>query len=129
MEAPERTVVVGRSPDADVTLADPSLAPRHAEIVVTSAGRLHLTDCATSTGTWIERPEGGWQRLRQGFVRPESRVRLGDYVCLARELASRALGPRPGPAGPGGGTAPHEPVRRGRIERDPATGEIVRRRL
>ena len=71
MEAPERTLIVGRSPDADVTLADPSLAPRHAELVVTTTGRLHLTDCATATGTWLE-GKGDWQRIRQAF--PAGRV-------------------------------------------------------
>ena len=128
MEAPERTLIVGRSPDADVTLADPSLAPRHAELVVTSAGRLHLTDCASATGTWLEARPGDWQRIRQAFVKPDSRVRLGDYICLARELASRPI-PAHGEAAPGGALAASEPARRGRIERDPATGEIVRRRF
>lgn len=127
MEVPEWTVVVGRSPDADVTLADPSLAPRHAEIVITSAGRLHITDCATPGGTWLDDGAGNWRRIRQAFVRPDGRVRLGDHVSLAADLARRPsrLG---GATGSGAGPT-QEPPRRGRIERDPATGEIVRRRF
>lgn len=127
MEVPERTLIVGRSPDADVTLADPSLAPRHAELVVTSSGRLHLTDCASATGTWLEGEAGGWQRVRQAFVRPDSRVRLGEYVCLAADLVARPAA-RGEPAAGHGGERGGSPGR-GRIERDPATGEIVRRRF
>lgn len=129
MEGPERTLIVGRSPDADVTLADPSLAPRHAEVVVTSAGRLHLTDCATPTGTWLEDRAGGWQRIRQAFVRPDSQVRLGEYVCLAGDLADRRVAVQGASPATGGGAVPEGTLRRGRIERDPATGEIVRRRF
>ncbi|HEX6144161.1 MAG TPA: FHA domain-containing protein [Geminicoccaceae bacterium] len=130
MEAPERTLVVGRSPHADVTLAEPSVAPRHAEIVVTSRGRLHVTDCGSPGGTWIQDDaSGAWRRVRQAFVRPEMRLRLGEHVCRAGDLVG-ALSRAPGdavPAGSGGGV--RNVGGRGRIERDPATGEIVRRRF
>ena len=45
-----RTLVIGRSPSADVVIADASLAPHHAELVITDDGRLYLTDCATDAG-------------------------------------------------------------------------------
>lgn len=127
MEAPERTLVVGRSPHADLTLAEPSVASRHAEIVVTSRGRLHLTDCGSPGGTWIQDDAGGaWRRVRQAFVRPEMRLRLGEHVCRAGDLVRD----RPPASAPGsrGGSGPGVGGR-GRIERDPATGEIVRRRF
>ena len=60
--SPVRTLVIGRSPSADVVIADASLAPHHAELVVTDDGRLYVTDCATDAGTWI-RGEGS---LRDG---------------------------------------------------------------
>lgn len=137
-ERPERTLVVGRSPFADVVIADPSVAPHHAEIVVTSEGRLHLTDCATPGGTWhLGRGEQGedsseWRPVRQAFVHEDEPLRLGEYRCLAGQLvrSSRHDGApvwtseAPGQE-PGGGK---RRALGGRVERDAVTGEIVRRR-
>ena len=39
-----RTFVIGRSPDADIVLADVSVARQHAELVITDDGRFHLND-------------------------------------------------------------------------------------
>jgi hypothetical protein len=125
--SPVRTLVIGRSPSADVVIADASLAPHHAELVVTDDGRLHVTDCVTDTGTWL-RGEGGsgWQPVRQGFVRPDQPLRLGDHECTAEDLLRRHRGV-PVDAAAGGDGAAQRRVR-GPVARDPATGEIVRRR-
>jgi hypothetical protein len=128
-----RTLVIGRSPFADVVIADASLAPHHAELVVTDDGRLYLTDCATEGGSWRRaagEPGDGWQPVRQAFVRAEEPLRLGDHACTAAELLRAARGSGHGEAG---GTTVGGPGGdgwrvRGRVERDPATGEIVRRR-
>ena len=124
-----RTLVVGRSPSADVVIADASLAPHHAELVVTDDGRVYVTDCATGTGTWVE-GEGpsasGWHPVRQGFVRPDQPLRLGDHECTVDELLRRHRG-APADASSGGAGAAQRRVR-GPVARDPATGEIVRRR-
>jgi hypothetical protein len=125
-------VVIGRSPSADVVIADASLAPHHAELVVTDDGRLYLTDCATETGTWIM-SEGqnasGWQPVRQGFVRPDQPLRLGDHQCTAGDLLRWSRG-APADAAAAGGSWEGAAQRRvrGPVVRDPATGEIVRRR-
>jgi hypothetical protein len=127
-----RTLVIGRSPSADVVIADASVAPHHAELVITDDGRLYLTDCATVSGTWRQHDaaEGAarWQPVRQAFVRPEEPLRLGDHRCTAHDLLRRggastaALGGASAWDGPG-------PTRvRGPVVRDPTTGEIVRRR-
>jgi hypothetical protein len=122
-----RTLVIGRSPSADVVIADASLAPHHAELVVTDDGRLHVTDCVTDTGTWL-RGEGGsgWQPVRQGFVRPDQPLRLGDHECTAEDLLRRHRGVPVDAASGGDGVAQRRV--RGPVARDPATGEIVRRR-
>jgi hypothetical protein len=127
-----RTLVIGRSPSADVVIADASLAPHHAELVITEDGRLYLTDCATDAGTWVEskgQSASGWQQVRQGFVRPEQPLRLGDHQCTAGDLLRWSRGaPADGAAGAGAwDTAPQRRMR-GPVIRDPATGEIVRRR-
>lgn len=133
-----KTLVIGRSPYADVVIADLSVAPHHAELVVTDDGRLHLTDGASEAGTWRQDAaggagEGGWVRVRQAFVRPDEPLRLGNHRCAAGDLLRAAgLGPATeGSAATGStlpGTAPTSRLR-GRVERDPTTGEIVRRRL
>lgn len=130
VEAPERTIVVGRSAGADVVIADPTVAPRHAELVVTSRGRLHLTDCATATGTWLlDGATGAWQQVRQRFVPREAELRLGDHACRAGDLVGAPA--ERGEAGQRGASSARSAggARGGRIERDPATGEIVRRRF
>lgn len=124
-----RTLVIGRSPYADVVIADLSVAPHHAELVVTDDGRLHLTDGASEAGSWLqENGSARWTRIRQTFVQPAQHLRLGDYLCTAADLLRAA-----GLAGPEGGRATpalHAGRSRlqGRVERDPMTGEIVRRR-
>ncbi len=134
-----RTLVIGRSPFADVVVAEASVAAHHLELVIADDGRLHATDCASDTGSWRLRvkevgSDGDWVPLRQGFVTPETTLRLGEYRCNVADLLARARyrspvadagnstgeGPRPV------GTATEPP--RGRVERDAATGEIVRRR-
>ena len=43
---------------ADVVIADTSVAPHHAELIVTADGRFHLTDCASESGTWRQSADG-----------------------------------------------------------------------
>ena len=133
-----KTLVVGRSPFADVVIADTSVAPHHAEIVVTDDDRLYLTDCGTNTGTWRKRGSqeganaGSWSPVRQDFIDADEPLRLGDHQCTAAELMHTVRAGAPSDAQ---GTQPawdrsegHRQRLRGRLERDPATGEIVRRR-
>lgn len=125
-----KTLVIGRSPYADVVIADLSVSPHHAELVVTDDGRLHLTDGGGAGGCWRQQSQAaGWTRIRQAFVRPDESLRLGDYPCRAGDLLRRA-GLEAGAAGEiTAAQAQRAPARlRGRLERDPMTGEIVRRR-
>jgi hypothetical protein len=115
-----------------VVLADTSVAPHHAEIVITADGRLYLTDCATDGGTWVEgegASSSAWRPVRQDFVRPDQLLRLGDYECTVGDLLrwSRSA-PAVAPADAGGWDAARQRRPRGPVARDPTTGEIVRRR-
>ncbi len=147
-----KTLIVGRSAFADIVIADELVASHHVEIVVTDDGRLYLTDCGTETGTWRFSGGGGdgggdgggetrgddgrgqpqWRPLRQGFVRPDEPLRLGEHRCTAGDLVAKARA-RAGYDGDGSGSRDdgyEGQIRRlrGRVERDAATGEIVRRR-
>jgi hypothetical protein len=98
-------------------------------LVITADGRHHLTDRATTGGSWSRGGDGAWAPLRQAFVAADEPLRLGEHECTAAGLAAAARPDRDdaarGPApGVGGGERPRP---RGRVERDPVTGEIVRR--
>ena len=119
-----RTYLVGRSSYADIVVADPSVAEYHAEIVVTGDGRFFVTDRATGSGTWRLGEGGEWQSIRQTYVAPEAVLRLGAHRCVLRELVAPLTAE---PTGERGGGEP-ERILKGRVERDPTTGELVRRR-
>lgn len=127
-----RTLVIGRSPSADVVIADTSVAPHHAELVITADGRFHLTDCATESGTWRQgddRARGRWHPVRQTFVRSDEPLRFGDYQCTVGDLLRWSRGAPAEAAADAPGWETSAPRRvRGPVARDPATGEIVRRR-
>ena len=95
-----RTLIIGRSPFADVVIADPSVAPHHLELVITDRGRLHVTDCAGPGGTWrhargsaaVDAPAGAsgaatvevsWEPIRQAFVEADAPLRLGEHVTTS----------------------------------------------
>lgn len=133
-----RTLVIGRSPFADVIIADASVAPHHAELVVLDDGRLHLTDCATETGTWRYAGRGGgaegrWEPVRQAFIGEDDALRIGEHASTARELIDNAReSPSADDEGRSGRQREYAESQRrrlrGRVERDPVTGEIIRRR-
>ncbi len=133
-----RTFVIGRSPDADIVLADASVGRQHAELVITDDGRFHLTDCGGGDGTWravaMRAGQEVWERTRQSFVTAGQPLRFGSYRVTVQDLLARRAPSRreqgaTGPAGGGGGAGTAEPGLRGPVERDPRTGEIVRRRI
>jgi hypothetical protein len=119
--------VVGRSPYADVVIADPSVAEFHAEIVTTDDARVFVVDCGSRTGTRRLVDSGGrsiWTMLRQGFVEAEDTLRLGEHECVVADLLAEAS-PQAQAARRSPGKSPPRPA--GRLSRDPWTGEIVRR--
>jgi predicted component of type VI protein secretion system len=130
--------LVGRSAHADVVIADETVSPYHAEIVVSDGGRCFVTDRNSTKGTFHRvSAEQPWAPLRQGFVGRSEQLRLGDYVCkigdLLASVAQTALPNEtsaPGPTrGSGAAAAGSKGLAPGAVERDPITGEIVRRRL
>lgn len=127
-----RTYVIGRSQNADIVIASATVAARHAELVVCDSQRLHLTDCGSANGTWRRSasPGEGWEKVRQEFIAMDETVRFGDYVCSVSSLLQLANGgePQDGASPPKGRPEPESQHLRGRVERDPNTGEVVRKR-
>jgi pSer/pThr/pTyr-binding forkhead associated (FHA) protein len=118
---------VGRSPYADIVIADPSVAEYHAEIVMTDDGRIFVGDCGTNSGTWRLASQGNrpvWIPLRQAFVRAGDVLRLGDFERTVSDI----LPPVAATQSPDGGEWSRREMARsgGRLRRDLMTGEIVR---
>lgn len=135
-----RNFVIGRSQFADLRLPDASIAAQHAELVVTEDGRAHVTDTGSPGGTWrrVRDESGGetWAPIRQSFVGPNEVLRFGEHIVPVADLLRELLPKVPQGAGGGGGSgssgggdSSRPAPLKGPVERDPATGEIVRRRL
>lgn len=129
-----KTLQIGRSSHADIVIADAGVAALHAELVVTSDGRLFLTDRGGEEGTHLRIADGGdadWAPLRQGFVEDGQELRFGPFAIPVEDLRRRAEeATDEGAPGQGGGFGGRSVQQlRGAVERDPATGEIVRRKL
>ena len=128
-----RTYVVGRARGCDVRLDDSSVSRRHAELVRLPDGRLYVTDCATTNGTFVL-GGGEWREVQQTFVEPIDRIRFGDCRMTAARLD--ALCPRDDARASGGEAA--APASAGSARKadealdptrglvfDPETGEVL----
>ena len=108
------TFVIGRAPPSDkprIVLDDRTVSRTHGAIDV-SGGRCILSDADSTSGTFV-RQQGQWRRISTAIVEMDDRVRFGAYVITIGELLERAT--EPVPDGPR------------RIERNPETGEIVKK--
>ena len=77
--------VVGRDPECDVRLQDDTVSWRHAEVERLSGGRLHLTDCRSTNGTFVL-VDDVWRPIRQQVVHPMQRIRFGACGLTGAEL-------------------------------------------
>ena len=130
--------MIGNSGLADIRLPHDSVAARHAELVVTDDGHFYLTDCGSGQGTWRQVPGeaggDGWAPLRQDFVAADEVIRLGRHRCSLGQLLNRPAAPAAGDGPPAARAPGPEPEGeraarpKGPVERDPLTGQIVRKR-
>lgn len=86
-----RLIRIGREAGSEYRADHPTVSRRHAELVVTDQGRLYLTDCRSSGGTFCE-TAGQWVPVRQSFVEPGQRLRFGEFEVQAQSLTARAGG-------------------------------------
>ncbi len=104
-----RVFLIGRHQDCDLKLDDSSVSRCHAEVVLTADGRYFITDRNSTGGTFVHRgsvsdsdsaSDSGWRPVRQAFIDPADRLRLGTCELPASRLESlRILN-----AGGGGGS-------------------------
>jgi hypothetical protein len=87
----EVRLLIGRAPECDVRVLDPSVSKRHAELVISPDGAVHLADVGSRHGSWVDdkRVETGTSlRLAGGET-----LRLGEATAtfLGAEAFHRFL--------------------------------------
>lgn len=136
-----KAYMIGRSPKVDIVVSHTTVSRRHAELLFTDNGRYYLNDCGSKNGTRV-RKHGRWTRIKQTFVTRDQPLRLGEYETTARSLiasmsnvAIRARADSKSKS-TAADTQVHEielepsaksDLPRGEVERNPETGEVVRR--
>ena len=99
---PPITYLIGRSTKADIVLRDATVSRLHAELVLGKDGTWYLTDRDSTSGTYL-RDGGNWVPLKQAFVHPHDRLKLGNFECSFEELVRSIQGGGSTPAGSSGG--------------------------
>ena len=136
-----KAYMIGRSPKVDIVVSDATVSRRHAELLFTDNGQYYLNDCGSKNGTRV-RQHGRWTRIKQTFVTRDQPLRLGEYETTVRRLiasmsnvAMRAKADSKSKAKVSDTEIyeiEHEPsaksdLPRGEVERNPETGEVIRR--
>ena len=112
----------GRNPDSSqqrIVIDDDSdrtVSRQHGTISPVGGSRYKLTDSDSAGGTFI-REKGGWRRISTAEVGADDEIRLGKYVTSVRHLLNRVAKQ----------SKPDEDDVDMKVERDPDTGEIIKR--
>ena len=109
-------MTVGRLPQSDVVIDDPSVSRRHALIVSVAVGHT-VQDVGSTNGTWVRGIRVGEQPV---LLQPGDQIALGDQgVVLGYQIEEAAPGPRTEPVAldpsshpPSPGVAVELPARR-----------------
>lgn len=126
-----KAISVGRGKSVDVSLDDDTVSRLHAEIVPAGNNRFYVTDCTSTSGTFVGR-DGKWQTIKQEYVDGGEAVLLGNYQTTVAQLVDIAAGKGQttgsGPlVGEGSGRKPipQDQLPDGPVRRDPETGDII----
>jgi pSer/pThr/pTyr-binding forkhead associated (FHA) protein len=95
-----RHVTIGRNPDCDVIIAEPSISRRHAELQHHPDGRWLLTDANSTHGTFVQKPDGSFQRITEARVSPGDHIRLGQVSLKVADLLVGVSAESPAPSKP-----------------------------
>ena len=73
-----QAISVGRGDGVDVSIDDDTVSRLHAEIVSAGENRFYITDCMSTSGTFVGR-DGAWQQIKQEYVDIGEAILLGNY--------------------------------------------------
>jgi hypothetical protein len=85
MPSQQQTYSIGRAPECDVVIADPSVSRRHAELLILEDGALFLVDCQSTGGTKITQ-RGTTREIRQEVVDADAMVHFGEVSMAMGDL-------------------------------------------
>lgn len=111
-----------------IVLQHETVSRRHAELIPVAGGQVYVTDCASTSGTFVE--DGGrWRQVGQDFVSAGGRLRFGEVeVSVQQLLADISRLPAAGgqvEADSAGSKEEKRPDASRGVARDPGTGEPV----
>ena len=120
------TFLIGRHRQCDLRLDHSSVSRKHAEVVPLADGRFYITDRSSSgTFVWTDRK---WKKIRQTFIKPGDRLRLGRLEIIADHLdvlRAKKGGRASGSANSARAAGRDIPDPRQKLMRNPETGEII----
>ena len=124
---PGRTLVVGRTDDCDLPIADSTVSRRHAELDLAGSG-LRLRDLGSTNGTFVD-----GQRVREATAQPGAEVAFGKVGFELRAGETPAVFPAGGLVEDlGGGTIVRQVKLQGtadiaaQLAAAPAAGAVLR---
>ncbi len=79
---------IGRDAAAPIVVPHKTVSRVHAEAIPLPDGRLYVTDCASTNGTFINE-DGQWRRISQDFASPGARLRFGDVEVSVPDLLTQ----------------------------------------
>lgn len=115
---PGRTIVVGRGVDSDLTIYDPTISRRHAELTAGPDG-VRVKDLGSSNGTHVN-----GRRLAEGQLVPGDSITFGKVSFRLEIAPATPVSPAAAPAVPAG-----EIIVRQLAARGPSAGDGAARKL
>lgn len=126
-----KAISVGRSDTVDVKIDDGTVSRLHAELVPAGNNRFYLTDCMSTSGSFVGR-DGKWVQIKQDYVDAGETLLFGDFQTTAAQLVELATGASANKdkgalKGDGAGRKPiaQDNLPDGPVRRDPETGDII----
>ena len=129
-----RSYTIGRDPTASVVLSHDTVSRVHAELIPVAGGQVHVTDCASTGGTFVDE-SGRWRKITQAFVEAGGRVRFGELEVgveqLLTDIAHLSAAAEGGAPAVVGNVSPSSPKKSKPLDasqgvmRDPETGEPI----
>ena len=126
-----QAISVGRGDGVDVSIDDDTVSRLHAEIVSAGENRFYITDCMSTSGTFVGR-DGAWQQIKQEYVDVGEAILLGNYQTTVAQLVDMATGSGKTTGsgalkgtGSGRKPIPQDQLPDGPVKRDPETGDII----
>jgi pSer/pThr/pTyr-binding forkhead associated (FHA) protein len=83
-----RVIVIGKEGNQAITITEPTVSRRHAELIIDDKGQMRLRDTQSANGTYIMKKDGSAERINEMIVSanmiirlgPTLRVKIGDLI-------------------------------------------------